>query len=156
DVGTLGNHEFDYGWMQTKKFVDTAKYPIVTSNLQNAAGKDFTPKPYVILKVNGLRVAVIGGVTNTLKTPDTPKLLEDWHRTPLMETVRKYVKEVRDKSDIVVLLAHVTGEEETQVLEQLPEVAVAVTGHIHRGIDQPLLKDGRIVVRLKGYGEELG
>src|SRR5262245_8348199 len=24
DVATLGNHEFDYGWMQTRKFIQTA------------------------------------------------------------------------------------------------------------------------------------
>src|ERR1035437_2005092 len=26
DVGTLGNHDFDYGWMQTRKFMQIAKY----------------------------------------------------------------------------------------------------------------------------------
>ena len=33
DVGTLGNHDFDYGWMQTRKFIATAKYPIVSANV---------------------------------------------------------------------------------------------------------------------------
>jgi 2',3'-cyclic-nucleotide 2'-phosphodiesterase (5'-nucleotidase family) len=31
-----------------------------------------------------------------------------------------------------------------------------VTGHIHRGIEQAVSKDGRVMVRVKGYGEELG
>ncbi len=31
DAGTLGNHEFDYGWLQARKFVQTAKYPIVSA-----------------------------------------------------------------------------------------------------------------------------
>src|ERR1039457_4346109 len=62
DVGTLGNHDFDYGWMQTRKFMQTAKYPIVCSNVVGAEGQLFAPKPYVILTVNGLRVAVIGAI----------------------------------------------------------------------------------------------
>jgi 2',3'-cyclic-nucleotide 2'-phosphodiesterase (5'-nucleotidase family) len=33
---------------------------------------------------------------------------------------------------------------------------VVVSGHIHRGIEKPLEEDGRIMVRVKGYGEELG
>jgi len=33
DAGTLGNHEFDYGWMQVRKFMETAKYPIVDTNV---------------------------------------------------------------------------------------------------------------------------
>src|SRR4051812_41069687 len=52
DAATLGNHEFDYGWPQAQKFMQTAKYPMVTANLANSDGKAFT-KPYVILKVNG-------------------------------------------------------------------------------------------------------
>ena len=31
-----------------------------------------------------------------------------------------------------------------------------VTGHIHRGIEQALTQDGRVLVRVKAYGEELG
>src|SRR5690349_24191211 len=55
DAATLGNHEFDYAWPQAKKFIATAKYPVVTANLENGKGEAFT-KPYVILPVNGLRV----------------------------------------------------------------------------------------------------
>src|SRR5689334_22264674 len=71
DAATLGNHEFDYGWPQARKFLATAKYPMVTANLVNGKGEEFT-KPYVILKVNGLRVAVIGAVTDSLNTLTVP------------------------------------------------------------------------------------
>src|SRR4051812_16885638 len=68
DAATLGNHEFDYAWPQAKKFLQTARYPIVTSNLEDDKGRPFTEHPYVILKVNGLRVAVVGAMTDSLKT----------------------------------------------------------------------------------------
>src|SRR5262249_42191150 len=64
DAGTLGNHDFDYGWMQTRKFVEISTYPTVSCNVVGADGKLFTPHPYVILTVNGLRVAVIGAMTD--------------------------------------------------------------------------------------------
>jgi 2',3'-cyclic-nucleotide 2'-phosphodiesterase (5'-nucleotidase family) len=156
DAATLGNHEFDYGWMQARKFIQTAKYPIVSSNIVNGSGELFAPKPYVILTVNGLRVAVIGAMTDNLHTLTTQKLLEDWRTLPVFDTVRKYAAELRDKSDLIVLLAHITAEEETRFLNSAPEIPVLVTGHIHRGIDQALSKDGRVMVRVKGYGEELG
>jgi 2',3'-cyclic-nucleotide 2'-phosphodiesterase (5'-nucleotidase family) len=156
DAATLGNHEFDYGWMQARKFIDTAKYPIVNANIVNANGQLFAPKPYVILTVNGLRVAVIGGMTDTLRTLSTPKLLEEWHTLPVFDTVRKYAAEVRDKSDLIVLLAHINTEEEMRFLESAPEIPVLVTGHIHRGIEQAITRDGRVLVRVKSYGEELG
>ncbi len=156
DAATLGNHEFDYGWLQARKFVQTADYPVVVSNLANSVGRPFTEKPYVILQVNGLRVGVIGAITDNLDSLTTPKLVEDWHPLPLVDAVRKYAAELRDRTDMVVLLAHILGEEETEVLAQAPDIPVIVTGHIHRGMEQPMVRDGRLLVRVKGYGEELG
>ena len=156
DAATLGNHECDYGWMQARKFIQTATYPIVTSNVVNSSGQLMTPKPYVILKVNGLRVAVLGAMTDDLATLSTPTLLEDWHTLPVVATARKYAADLRGQSDLIVLLAHITGREETEFLESVPEIPVLVTGHIHSGITEAKSQDGRVLVRVKGYGEELG
>ncbi len=156
DAACLGNHEFDYGWAQVVKFVEVAKYPIVTANLVNAAGKLITPKPYVILKVNGLRVAVIGGMTDTLDKLSVSKSLGEWHTTPVVETVRKYAQELRGRSDLVVLLAHITSGEENAILNSVPEIPVSITGHVHSGISEAMSHDGRVMVRVRSYGEELG
>jgi 5'-nucleotidase/UDP-sugar diphosphatase len=156
DVSTLGNHDFDYGWREARKFVEMAKYPMVSANVVDGQGKLFAPKPYVILKVNGLRVAVIGGMTDNLHSLSTKKSLEDTHTLPVFDTVRKYAAELRGQSDLIVLLAHITDQEETHFLNDAPEIPVIISGHIHRGIDTPFTKDGRVVARVKGLGEELG
>ena len=156
DAATLGNHDFDYGWLQTRKFIQTANYPMVSANIGGEGGRLFTPKPYVILTVNGLRVAVIGAMTEDLHNLSTPKLLGEWHTLPLIETVRKYAAEVRDQSDLIVLLGHITGAEENQLLTTATEIPVLVTGHIHTGLEHEVTRAGRILVRVKGYGEELG
>jgi 2',3'-cyclic-nucleotide 2'-phosphodiesterase (5'-nucleotidase family) len=156
DAATLGNHEFDYGWLQVRKFIQTAKYPIVTSNLANAAGDPFTSKPYVILTVNKLRVAVIGAMTEELSTLTNPNSVGDWHTLPVVAAVRKYAAEVRGKADLIVLLAHIDGSEERTFLESVPEVPVIITGHLHSGLKQPMNQDGRVLVRVRSSGVELG
>jgi 5'-nucleotidase/UDP-sugar diphosphatase len=156
DAATLGNHEFDYGWMQVRKFIQTAKYPIVSSNLVGAGGGLFTSQPYVILNVNKLRVAVIGAMTEALPGLSQPQLLGEWHTLPVVATARKYAAELRAKSDLVVLLGHITGEEEAEFLKSAPEIPVMVTGHVHSGLDKAESRDGRVLVRVKGYGAELG
>ena len=156
DAATLGNHDFDYGWLQTRKFIQTAKYPIVSANMVGATQQLFTPKPYVILNANGLRVAVIGAMTEELRTLSTPKLMGEWHTTPLIETARRYAAELRTQADLIVLLGHINGAEENQMLSLAPEIPVLVTGHIHTGLEHEMVRSGRILVRVKGYGEELG
>lgn len=155
DAATIGNHDFDYGWMQTRKFVDIANYPIVSANLVGAKGEPFV-KPYVILKVNGLRVAIIGAMTDELNTLTIPKAIAPWHTLPVVETAKKYAAELKSQSDLIILLGHITPKEELQFLETATDIPVLVTGHAHSGIPQPLTKDGRILVRVKGYAEELG
>ncbi len=156
DVGTLGNHDFDYGWMQARKFIQTAKYPIVSANVVNGEGQLFAAKPYLILKVNGLRVAVIGAMTDDLKTLTIPSTMQQWHTTPVLETARKYAAELKSQSDLIILLGHITPQEELKFLATATEIPVMVTGHAHNGLPQPLMQDGRMLVRVKGYAEELG
>src|SRR4051812_35835593 len=89
DAATLGNHDFDYGWKQTQNFMETSKYPIVSSNIVDSQGRLFTAKPWVILKVNGLRVGIIGAMTDDLHSLSFPANLGDFHTTSSVETVRK-------------------------------------------------------------------
>ena len=155
DAATIGNHDFDYGWMQARKFIETANYPMVSANVVGA-DKQLFAKPYVILNVNHLRVAVLGALTDDMKNLETPKLMEEWHTVPVVAAARRYAVELKDKSDLVVLLAHVTGQEEQEFLNTATEIPVIVSGHLHNGLERETVRDGRVLVRVKAYGEELG
>ncbi len=97
-----------YGWRQARHFVDKANYPIVSSNIVDGENHLLTPKPWVILKVNGLRVGIIGAMTDDLHILTFPKLLGLYHTISSVETVRKYAAEIKDQCDLVVVVAHVT------------------------------------------------
>ena len=75
-------------------------------------------------------------MTDTLKSLTTPNLLEDWHTIPMVETARKYAAELKDQSDLIVLLGHITGGEERELLDSAPEIPVIVSGHVHSGITE--------------------
>ena len=83
--------------MQTRKFIQTATYPIVSANVVGADGELLTPKPYVILNVNGLRIAVIGAMTDALSSLTIPKAIAPWHTLPVIETARKYARELKSQ-----------------------------------------------------------
>ena len=156
DAATLGNHEFDYGWRQVMRFIQTAKYPVVTANVVDGEGRLMTPHPYVVLNVNGLRVAVIGTVMGDLSQYSTPDKMGEWRALPPAETVRKYAEELRGRSDVIVVLGHLEDAEATQILHEVPEVEVVVSGHDHRGLHAPEVYDGRVNVRVDAYGRQLG
>jgi 2',3'-cyclic-nucleotide 2'-phosphodiesterase (5'-nucleotidase family) len=156
DAGTLGNHDFDYGWQQTRKFMEVANYPIAVSNIVDGEGRLFARQPYVVLLANGVRVAVVGAMTDTLDALTKPQARGPWHTTSLVEAVRRYANEARGRADLTVVVAHITGNEEQALLALGPAVPVIVSGHEHQGLPQAKVKDGRMVVRAKAYGEEIG
>jgi 2',3'-cyclic-nucleotide 2'-phosphodiesterase (5'-nucleotidase family) len=156
DVSTLGNHEFDYGWQRIQDFLRTARFPIVSANVVDGSNRLLADGPYVIRTVNGIRVGVIGALTASLPELTLPEQTGPWRAQPVLETVRRYARQLRGRTDLVVVLAHITGEEEDQLLREAPEVAVVVSGHVHVGLQQPKVLDNRLVVRVRSYGVEFG
>lgn len=155
DVSTIGNHEFDYGYVQTAKFLRVAKYPVVSGNIVDDSGKLFARKPYVIKKVNGLKVAVIGGVMSDLAGFLKPKDLGPWHATPVKDMAAKYAKELRGKVDLIIVLGHIHPEEGTSIIKEIADVNVVVEGHAHGGRKELQESGSRVAVGCAGYGVDL-
>ena len=159
DAGTLGNHEFDYGWRRTREFTLIARYPIVSANVVDERGNSITGKPYIIKNVNGIRVGIIGVVLSDLVSRAFVSRtdVEPWKVLPVVDTVRKYAHELQGGTDLIVVLGHIHDKEEVEaILKEVPEVSVVVAGHTHAGYPQIMNVDGRVAVLVKAYGVELG
>ena len=153
DVSTLGNHEFDYGWQMISKFRSTAKFTLVSSNVTDGS-RLIADAAYTIREVNGIRVGIIGAVLGDLANYTTPDLMGGWRALPVVETVRKYAAELKPRTDLIVVDGHINDGPD--ILREVPDVAIVVSGHDHRGLKEPNVHDGRIEVRVRAYGIELG
>ena len=157
DVSTVGNHEFDYGWSMIPTFIKTAHFPVVSANIVNAKGDLLAHRGYVIKNVGGIRIAVIGVVLGDLVgNLATEKEVGPWHVIPVVEAVRNTVLEVRDRSDMIVVLGHIHDEETDRILHEIPEVSIVVAGHDHKGYKELRQFEHRYAVEEKSYGVELG
>lgn len=156
DAATLGNHEFDYNWRQIPRFMRAGRFPIVAANVADEGGRLLTGRPYLIHNVNGIRVGVIGIMTETLAGLLMPENLGPWKTGPVIETARRSAAELRPRTDFLILLAHITPAEEDRILRELPEVPATISGHTHVRLEQAKTHEGRILVRVPDYGRELG
>jgi 5'-nucleotidase / UDP-sugar diphosphatase len=158
DASTLGNHEFDYGWRRVQEFARIAKFPVLSANVVDANGKSITGQPYLIKTVGGIRVAIIGVVLGDLKGNfASPSEVGPWKVLPVVETVRKYAAELRDRSDLIVVLGHIHDDEEVkEILKQIPAVSVVVAGHTHDAYPEMMNVDGRVAVLVNSYADQLG
>ena len=156
DFHTLGNHEFDYGWRKIPEFIREASFPVVSANVVNAEGKLLARHAYRIREVNGIRVAVIGLLTGELSRLTRASLRGPWDTLPVTETVARYVDQIGDRADLIVVLSHIFPDEEDRILRENPRVPVIISGHHHGGQDEVKEHQGRICVKTRPYGRELG
>jgi hypothetical protein len=105
--------------------------PLLSTNAANDQTKELLFDPYVIREQKGDRVAFLG-ITSPERhiiAQSESSLLD--HRIALLDPtqqVLKYLPEVREKADLVVLLAH-AGIETSEFLAQDLPVDAVVVGH---------------------------
>ena len=69
DALVVGNHEFDFGLEVLKERISEARFPVLGANVE---GFD-SLRPYVIKEVGGVRVAILGIVTDDTPVATHPK-----------------------------------------------------------------------------------
>ena len=161
DSMTLGNHEFNYGMNILdiiKNQLETGGTNVLCANLYKDGERVFDP--YIIKEYDGIRVAVIGVVTNHITKWDADKLVGYTPTNPALE-VQKVIKEIKDKdlADLYVVSSHVGVEEEygdgdgaSTIAELNPEVSLIIAGHSHQSVVSQYV-NGVLITQPKNAGQ---
>ena len=108
-AASLGNHDFDLGWENTKRLVELANFPLMALNLYDPETGERLPwagKP-VFLDADGVKIAVLGYCTETTANISFKKNVEGVDFRPIHEVLPEDVKEVRAQgADLVIGLIH--------------------------------------------------
>lgn len=174
NAACAGNHEFDHGWENVPAQFSKAKFPILNGNIFiKGTRKLLWNNPYTILTVNGVRIGVIG-LHGKFAFYDTiaDEMIRGVEAKDEEFYLRKYIKQLRKKADLIVLLIHqgVPGrqssigsadvarnlQKDIELAQKVPGVDIIVTGHAHQGTPQPLVSNGTLIVSTDAYTIELG
>jgi 5'-nucleotidase/UDP-sugar diphosphatase len=156
DANCLGNHEFDYGWQQIRRFMEIASFPTVNANVVDSSGNRMLNPPYVIREAGGMRIAVIGALLEKMLDHTTQANLGPYRVAPLIESLRPIVAEAKQHADMVVVLGHLEKAEGVSILHGLPDVSLVVIGHEHTPWKEPIEFEGRLLIHAAGYSREVG
>lgn len=157
DATILGNHEFDYGWQQIEKFREIANFPILSANVIDSSRNQLVADAADhIFVVKGIRIAVIGILTEDLPQLTTPNLLGNIKVESILTTVRHELDLLKGKADIFIVLGHLRDPESDLLAERFPELSAVIAGHPHLSMKEPRKVGSGIVVSVANYGKELG
>ncbi len=179
DAAAVGNHEFDKGMADlTGRVTDRADFPYLGANVYR--GADRALPAYDVQTVNGIRVGIVGVVTEqtaSLVSPDGIAGLTFKDPVAEAEQVAGELKdgnESNGEADVVVLLAHEGAATENigsaEDLQNDPvfgdftrasaDIDAILSGHTHQPyafeIPVPGTDRTRPVVQAEDYGVKLG
>lgn len=140
EVTALGNHEFDWGLDTiTNTTMKGASYSIVCANLYDKTTGKRKFDPYKIITKDGVKIAVIGAITNETPTIVLPAYTANYKFTDVATEINDVAKQIKDNklADVTIALIHEgdNGDNATgpifDIANKLTNVNAVFAGHSH-------------------------
>ncbi|MDD1475715.1 ExeM/NucH family extracellular endonuclease [Arthrobacter sp. H16F315] len=184
-TSAVGNHEFDGGWADLRDRViaggTNAKFPYLGANVYKKGTTEPVLPEYTVLNLNGVKVAVIGTVTQEVPSLVTPAGIADLDFGDPVDAINRVAAKIKaDKlADVIVVENHdgagsgapegatlaqevaAGGPFARMVTEVTPDVAAIFNGHTHKQYSWDAPVPGvegktRPIVQTGNYGEYIG
>ncbi len=156
DVGLIGNHEFDQGYLHIRKFREIANHPLLGANEFSPDKKLISDGENRLMDINGIRVGIIGLITELTPSMVTPTGNEGVTFLDPLEVLREQVALVRPLVDILIVLSHVGFEPEKKLAKEVAGVDLIVGAHSHTLVD-PIIRIGdTYITQANRYGTHVG
>ena len=143
DVGTIGNHEFDFGLENMARLFKMAKFPIVCSNYGvKGTMLDGLVKDYVVLERAGVRIGVFGLSPHMLGLISRAKFGDLTMKDPIEEAQRvaDILRNV-EKCDLVICLSHLGWKSgkvnDVKLIQSTRGIDIVCGGHSHTYFEKP-------------------
>ncbi|PJG84456.1 2',3'-cyclic-nucleotide 2'-phosphodiesterase [Conservatibacter flavescens] len=151
DVGTLGNHEFNYGLDNLHKIIKEATFPMINANVVKEGTETPLFQPYFIQEKQivdnnnneqkTIKIGYIGFVPPQIMVWDKAHLQGKVETRDIVKTAQKYVPILKEHgADIIIALAH-TGpslapyqegaENAAFYLADVEGIDAVIFGHAH-------------------------
>ncbi|MDD5549575.1 MAG: metallophosphoesterase, partial [Sulfurovaceae bacterium] len=133
DAFTLGNHEFDEGDSVLFDFIDKAKFPVISSNVDTLKTSVLHGKwkPYIIKEIDGQKVGIIG-LETAQKTSASSRPGKDISFYDEIFRTQKYANELMSKGvDKIILLSHFGYDNDQRLAKKVKGIDVIIGGDSH-------------------------
>ena len=160
DVWVTGNHEYDYKMDIIKDTIADLDATTLTGNVYDETGRPLADG-YTILNKNGIRVALIGMVTQNI-VKWNPRNLQNCTVTDPLDETRRIIDKIEGQYDVLIGVFHLGLENEltvpnsgvTDICNACPEFDVMISSHEHKLVPGTLI-NGVLVVQNKDAAQTM-
>ncbi len=160
DFMTLGNHDFNYGQERLLQLSHMSDIKMLSANILDKNG-DYLFTPYVIKEINGVKVGIFGLTTPETAYKTSPTNVEGLTFADAVEVSHHMVEELKDKTDVIIALAHIGLDESSvvtskQIAENVEGIDVIIDGHSHTQLSTGLMVNNTLIAQTGEYDKNLG
>ena len=156
DAYNLGARELIFGQEFIKSRTANSDIPLLCANVMLAEEGVPFAAPYIIKDLGGVRVAVVGLMSNLFIAPrhkaeDRPILVRDY-----LELASRLIPELQRQCQVVIVLGHLTLDEAGELAEKTPGITAIILAWGMGIIDPPLEHNGTLILSAGTQATHLG
>jgi 5'-nucleotidase/UDP-sugar diphosphatase len=157
EAWTPGNHDFDISQDNLRKLIAIAKFPVVSANLvKGSGGFPVNNTEYTIIEKNGVRIGIIGVMTEGLYNLVNQTNLVDIKILPAVTTTQKCIDKLTPKTDLIIALTHEGVDDDSVLAANVKGLNVIIGGHSHTRLKKPKNVNGVLIAQTGSNCENLG
>lgn len=157
DAMSIGNHEPDFGTDVLRQRMKDASFTVLASNVIERQSRKPFATPYIIKKVSGVTVGILG-----LAYPKTPwttaakNVAEVEFQDPVAVVLHYLPKLRRDGAELIVVLSHLGLGGDKSLAKVVAGIDVIVGGHSHNRMQEAEKVGDTLIVQAGAHGSDLG
>jgi hypothetical protein len=160
DVLNLGTRELTYDADFLEKLEREGSFRFISANVRRKGEKKLFREPYVIHEVNGVRIGIIGIVLDInnekkYRRQQIKQYIEHFTTDDPEEALTRYLPELRDKSDFVVLLSCMGLVYNKNLIKESHGFDVIISAQGHSNFTSPIEEDGKLLVHGSKRGTDV-
>lgn len=168
DAFVVGNHEFDWGFDEMKKYKDgdpangEAEFPFLGANIYDKRTGEMVDwlEPYTVVELDEVKIGIIG-IIGEVETSIMASHVENYDFVEPKEIVKNLAVELRTEKDCDAVIVAVHGDDDSLNVTLTTyggdsKIDGIFTGHTHQPTDEEITRpDGSSVCILQngGYGD---
>ncbi|HZY09791.1 MAG TPA: bifunctional UDP-sugar hydrolase/5'-nucleotidase [Bacteroidota bacterium] len=157
DAWAIGNHDLDISQDNLRKLSRIAKFATLSANLVDTLGnRTLNNRDYVILKKDGLRIGVIGVMSQDLFHLTNTNNLKGLKVLPPSEIVQRIIDKIDPETDLIVAVTHEGVEDDSILAVNTHGLDVIIGGHSHTRLRTPKVIKGVIICQAGANCENVG
>jgi len=156
DAVGVGDDDLTLGKESLLEMSKKAKFPFLSSNLLDEESGNLLLQPYIVKEISGLRVGIFSLLSPDAFTGQGDPRKKGLAFRPPIETAQNMVKELQPKTDLIILLSHLSYPKDVELAQKVTGIHVILGSHTGIQLTYPPPIKNSVIVQTAPKGMYAG